>query len=49
MEHKTAMNILKLTNRKKMNSNSLTEHKTDMNITEQNTDHDIIQNRHESY
>ena len=30
-----------------MNSNSMTEHKTYMNITKYNSDHDRTQNRHE--
>ena len=34
---------------KKLNSKSMTEHKTDMNITKYNTNHDKAQSRHEHY
>ena len=47
-EHKTDIPLLKLTNtEKKLNNNSMTEHKTDIKDTK--TDHDRTQNRHEHY
>ena len=43
------MNITKIDKYKKLNSNSMTEHKTDINITKHNTDLDRAQNGYEHY
>ena len=44
------MNITKIDKYEKLKSNSMTEHKTDINIIKKKkTDHDKTQNRHEHY
>ena len=43
------MNITKIDKYKKLNSNSMTEYKTDINITKYNTDLDRAQNGYEHY
>ena len=46
-EHKADMTITKIGKYKKMNNNSMRQHKTDILNTK--TDHDRTQNKHEHY